>query len=156
MTRREALKTTAATFGALTLPLSLAAEPDRPFGAEFPKLDSLASGEWWLAKPPLNNAPPPMDVPRDQVVAFALYTQESGVLKMTAQLYPLKPGESRDVRLELQHDGAWTEAAKMPVTMPGWSAHFRLEKWDASQDVPYRVRHGAEARFEGLIRWTRR
>ena len=152
MTRREALKTTAATFGALTLPLSLAAEPDRPFGAEFPKLDSLASGEWWLAKPPLNNAPPPMDVPRDQVVAFALYTQESGVLKMTAQLYPLKPGESRDVRLELQHDGAWTEAAKMPVTMPGWSAHFRLEKWDASQDVPYRVRHGAEARFEGLIR----
>ena len=154
MTRREALKTTAATFGALTLPvpLFLAAEPDRPFDAEFPKLDSLASGEWWLAKPPLNNAPPPMDVPRDQVVAFALYTQESGVLKMTAQLYPLKPGESRDVRLELQHDGAWTEAAKMPVTMPGWSAHFRLEKWDASQDVPYRVRHGAEARFEGLIR----
>ncbi|MES2467942.1 MAG: metallophosphoesterase family protein [Verrucomicrobiota bacterium] len=154
MTRREALKATAVTLGALTLPvpISQAADPARPFGEGFPKLDSLATGEWWLAKPPLNNAPPPMEVPRDQVVAFALYTQESGVLKMTAQLYPLKPGESREARLELQRDGAWTGVATVPVTMPGWSAHFRLEKWDGSKDVPYRVRHGAEAIFEGLIR----
>jgi hypothetical protein len=154
MTRREAMKATAVTLGAFTfpVPLSLAADPAKPFGEGFPKLDSLATGEWWLAKPPLNNAPPRMEVPRDQVVAFALYTQERGVLKMTAQLYPLKPGESREVRLELQREGTWNEMARVPVTMPGWSAHFRVEKWDASQDVPYRVRHGAEAIFEGLIR----
>ncbi len=35
---------------------------------------------------------------------------------------------------------------------PGWSAHFRLENWDNSKDVPYRVRHGEKAQFEGLIR----
>ena len=35
---------------------------------------------------------------------------------------------------------------------PGWSAHFRIENWDNTQDVPYRVRHGDEAMFEGLIR----
>ena len=30
--------------------------------------------------------------------------------------------------------------------------HFRIEGWDDSQDVPYRVRHGENAQFEGLIR----
>ena len=44
------------------------------------------------------------------------------------------------------------EAAKAEVLVPGWSAHFRIEKWDDTQDVPYRVRHGELALFEGLIR----
>jgi hypothetical protein len=91
-------------------------------------------------------------VPRDQVVGFALYTHERGVLKLSAQLYPLKPDEAREVRLELQRDGAWREVARAPVVYPGWNALFRLERWDATKDVPYRVRHGAAAVFEGLIR----
>src|SRR5687767_5335589 len=41
----------------------------QPFGAEFPRLDSLAVGEWWKAAPPKQNPPPSMDVPRGQVVA---------------------------------------------------------------------------------------
>ncbi len=93
-----------------------------------------------------------MDVPREGVLAFALYTQDRGVLKLTAQLFPLKPGEAHQARLEFQRDGVWTEAAKSEVLYPGWSAHFRIEKWDASKDVPYRVRHGERAMFEGLIR----
>jgi hypothetical protein len=91
-------------------------------------------------------------VPRDQVVDFALYTHDHGVLKMTAQLFPLREDEPREVRLELKRDGQWCEVAKAPVIYPGWSAHFRLENWDNSRDVPYRVRHGADAQFEGLIR----
>jgi len=91
-------------------------------------------------------------VPRDQVVGFALYTHDHGVLKMSAQLYPLQEGEAREVRLELKTDGQWREAARAPVIYPGWSAHFRLESWDNTRDVPYRVRHGAAAMFEGLIR----
>ncbi len=34
----------------------------------------------------------------------------------------------------------------------GWSALFRIEKWDESKDVQYRLRHGEKAIFEGLIR----
>jgi hypothetical protein len=49
-------------------------------------------------------------------------------------------------------DDNWHEVAKAPVLYPGWSAHFRLENWDGTRDVRYRVRHGAEAMFEGLIR----
>ena len=125
----------------------------QPFSAEFPSLDSLAVGEWWKRPAPKGPAaPPPMDVPRDQVVAFALYTHDHGVLKITAQLYPLKPGEPREVRLEFQRDGKWTEAARTSVVFPGWSAHFRVENWDATHDVAYRVRHGEAALFEGLIR----
>ncbi len=136
-----------------TLLRAVEATSAQPFGAQFPNLDSLAVGEWWTKKPGRGpSAPPSMDVPREDVVAFALYTQDRGVLKLTAQLYPLKPGEAREARLEFQREGTWTEAAKVPLSMPGWSAHFRIEKWDATKDVPYRVRHGEQAMFEGLIR----
>ena len=33
-----------------------------------------------------------------------------------------------------------------------WTALFRVENWDDSKDVPYRVAHGETAIFEGLIR----
>lgn len=123
-----------------------------PFGEQFPELDSLAVGEWWAKKTKGPNAPPSMHVPRDQTVAFALYTHDQEVLKLTAQLYPLKPDETDEVRLEFEKEGKWTEAAKVRLTMPGWSAHFRIEQWDASKNVNYRVRHGGSAVFEGLIR----
>jgi hypothetical protein len=124
-----------------------------PFGSEYPNLDSLAVGDWWKSPQPKGpNPPPSMDVPRDQVVAFALYAQERGVLKLSAQLFPLRPGEPREARLEFLKDGTWSPAATAPVLFPGWSAHFRIESWDASRDVPYRVRHGEVAAFEGLIR----
>jgi hypothetical protein len=91
-------------------------------------------------------------VPREEVVGFALYAHDHGVLKLSAQLFPLKEGEAREVRLELNTDGRWRQVAKAPVVYPGWSAHFRIEPWDGGRDVPYRVRHGEDAVFEGLIR----
>ena len=101
MNRRTAIKITAAGVGslALTPEFFAAKEAGQPFGTKFPQLDSLTTGEWWTkgagAKTQLKGrgrkaAAPPMDVPRDQVVAFAVYTHQAGVLKMTAQLFPLK------------------------------------------------------------------
>src|SRR5688572_25331261 len=157
ITRRTAIKLAVAGSGALAFKPGAAFAQDaaHPFGTEFPNLDSLATGEWWTkgknqgqGQPP----PPPMDVPRDQVVAFALYTVHGGVMKMTAQLFPLKPGEPREARLEVGRDGAWVEVAKAEVLYPGWDAHFRVAKWDATKDAPYRVRHGEKAMFDGLIR----
>lgn len=152
--RREALKLTAAGIGALAAATSPAfgATASAPFNPEFPNLDSLAVGDWWQATRPRQNPPPSLDVPRDRVIAFALYTHDAGVLKLTAQLFPLRPDEARVVRLEFQRDGQWTEAVRVEVVFPGWSAHFRVENWDATRDVPYRVRHGERAVFAGLIR----
>lgn len=128
------------------------ADDQLPFAPQFPRLESRAAGQWWKRGP---NKRQPMDlnVPRDQVVAFALYTHDHGVLKMTAQLFPLRPNEPREVRLELQQaDGSWREVARQPVIELGWSAHFRIEHWDNTRDVAYRVRHGERAEFRGRIR----
>lgn len=128
------------------------------FGAESPfpgprgeKLDTCCREDIWGrdAKGFLAQF---VKVPREEVVAFALYTHDHGVLKLSAQLFPLKPGEPREVRLELKQDGGWREVARAPVIYPGWNAQFRLAPWDNTRDVAYRVRHGEKAMFEGLIR----
>ncbi|MDP1561024.1 MAG: hypothetical protein Q8M16_06480 [Pirellulaceae bacterium] len=85
-------------------------------------------------------------------MAFALYTHQDGVLKLSAQLYPLLPDEPRIVRLEMDFGNGFEAVVEEPVVELGWSAHFRREGWDNSSDVPYRVRHGERAMFEGLIR----
>ncbi len=130
----------------------LVAAADSPFpGPRGEKLDLCARQDIWN-RPPRGFLDQFVRVPRDQVVAFALYTHDRGVLKLTAQLFPLKPDEPREARLELQREGEWREVARAPVLYPGWSAHFRIEPWDATRAVPYRVRHGDAAVFEGLIR----
>ena len=64
-----------------------AADAARPYGEVYQQLDSLAVGEWWNAKVPSAKKaalPPAMNVPRDEVAAFALYTHENSVLKLKA------------------------------------------------------------------------
>ncbi|KAA5539230.1 hypothetical protein FYK55_25185 [Roseiconus nitratireducens] len=92
------------------------------------------------------------EVPRSEVICFALYTVHDNTLKLTAQLYPLQSGEPTAVRLEIQKDGQWVEVARTDVIERGWTAPFRVEDWDDTQAYPYRVRHGSEAVYEGLIR----
>ncbi len=121
---------------------------DTRFGKKFPKLESLSTGEWWK-----NGSDKNLNVPRNEVVAFALYTHSGNTLKLSAQLYPLLPDESREVRLQMQDaDGKYRDVGTTNVIELGWSAHFRIEPWDRTKDVRYRVRHGDEAIFEGLIR----
>lgn len=112
-------------------------------------LDTAATGRWWETK---RNGWLDLNVPRDEVVAFALYTVHDRTLKMTAQLYPLLPDEAREVRLEIQYGNEWRETAKAQVIEPGWAALFRVENWDTAPDRRYRVRHGEKAVFEGTIR----
>lgn len=127
-------------------------ESQKLFGKTFKNLESLAVGEWWTKKPTARHSMP-LNVERDQVVAFAIYTHHRGTLKLSAQMFPLMPDEAREVRLEFKNDeGVWKEIATQPVIELGWSAHFRIENWDNSKDVVYRVRHGEKAQFEGLIR----
>lgn len=91
-------------------------------------------------------------MPPDQVICFTLYTVHDGVLKMTAQLYELPAEADRTVRLQIKEDGQWTQIAETEVIEAGWTAHFRVEDWDASRDYDYRVVHGEKAFYEGEIR----
>jgi hypothetical protein len=126
-----------------------------PVKAPFEKLDTYCVNDWWNNAKAVKNDPKriiDVDVPRDQVICFGMYTTHNKVMKMSAQLFPLYPEETREVRLELKKNGKWIEVAKEKVNDLGWSALFRIEKWDETKDVPYRLRHGEKAVFEGLIR----
>jgi len=97
----------------------------------------------------------PLRVPqvqRDKVICFALYTVQDNILKLNAQLYPLEPDESRNVRLEARRNGTWRQIAQTQVIEQGWTAPFRVENWDSTRDVEYRVAHGSNAYYTGTIR----
>ncbi len=135
----------------LSVPMFQEEHGEPPVLAPFEKLDTLCINDWWKRDPsPIVE----LDVPRSEVVAFALYTVHDGVCKLSAQLFPLYPEESREVRLELKRgdEDEWKVAATSEVNDLGWSALFRIEGWDSTRDVLYRVRHGESASFEGLIR----
>lgn len=122
---------------------------DAPIKAPFVGIDTLSTNDWWnRGKSEIID----LKVKRSEVVAFGLYTVSNNVLKLSAQLFPLYPKESRQVRLELEQDGQWNEIAYQNVNELGWSTTFRIENWDDSKDVSYRLLHGDSASFQGLIR----
>ncbi|MCF7956396.1 MAG: hypothetical protein K9M75_11380 [Phycisphaerae bacterium] len=131
-----------------------------PFGQDtrWAKMsDNVAIGQWWQPNPKDNKSEVPMrewfiSRPRNKVLAFALYTHDQGVLKLTAQCFPLMPDEPKTAVLEFKENGKWQTAQKQTVQYPGWSLHFRIKNWDNTKDVPYRVRLGDLSTFEGLIR----
>ncbi|WP_197171009.1 alkaline phosphatase D family protein [Novipirellula aureliae] len=92
------------------------------------------------------------DVERSEVICFALYTVHDKTLKLTAQLYPLEKGDPKTARLEILKGVQWLEVAKADVIEAGWTAPFRVENWDDTRAYRYRVRHGADAKYEGVIR----
>ncbi len=92
------------------------------------------------------------EVEKKDIICFALYTVHDKTLKLTAQLYPIAEGDTKTVRLEIEKDGKWVEVAQSTAIEPGWTAPFRVENWDDSQDCKYRVAHGTEATYEGTVR----
>lgn len=120
-----------------------------PTIAPFTTVDTLAINDWWnRAENPIVN----LKVGRDSVIAFGIYTVSNKTLKLSAQLYPLYPEEVREVRLEVEKEGKWSEIQTQNINDIGWSALFRIENWDTTKDTKYRIRHGEKAQFEGLIR----
>lgn len=124
-------------------------QPQKYKEAPFTALDTLATNDWWNRK---TTNIIDMKVPRDQVIAFGIYTISNNTLKLTAQLFPLYPNESRNVRLDLFQNGQWAEAQVRQLNEIGWSTTFRIEGLDINQSVKYRLMHGDNAQFEGLLR----
>ncbi|MDC0937211.1 hypothetical protein OAS39_13080, partial [Pirellulales bacterium] len=120
-----------------------------PVRAPFEKLDTFCVNDWWNRRPS-----PIMDLrpPREEVIAFALYTVSNNTLKLSAQFYPLYPEESRSASLEIRRDGTWTKVADAEIHDLGWSAHFRIESWDDTADAAYRVVYEGATPYEGLVR----
>ncbi len=120
-----------------------------PVIAPFQQLDTIATNDWWNRG---KNEIIDVKVPREEVIAFGLYTVADKTVKMTAQFFPLYPNETRTVRLEIKQENQWKEIQQQQINDIGWSALFRIENWDSSNNVSYRLRHGTSAQFEGMIR----
>lgn len=104
-------------------------EPN-PFGTEtkFAKdSENLTSGEWWTLEGDEEAVGREwiQSQPRENALAFALYTHDHGVLKITAQCFPLFPHEPKTVSLELKLAGQWIQADEQVVQYPGWDVQFR-------------------------------
>ena len=125
------------------------ASMDPPILAPFENLDTLTTNDWWNRG---SSKIIDVKVDRDDVVAFGIYTVSNGTLKLSAQLFPLYPDETREVRLAVKKNDSWQEIKKQKVNDLGWSALFRVESWNHSDDIPYRILHGDKAYFEGVIR----
>ena len=117
--------------------------------APFDSLDTLSTNDWWNrdSNPIIN-----LKVERKDVIAFGIYTVSNSTLKLSAQLFPLYPEESREVRLEIKKDNKWIEIQKRKVNEIGWMTTFRVENWNTKKDINYRLKHGKNAFFEGIIR----
>ena len=113
-----------------------------PFGIETKyalKADNVAIGQWWRPHPDEKQKGMRKWIrarPRDKVLAFALYTHDHSVLKLTAQCFPLLPDEPKTAVLEFKRNGAWETVQEQTVQYPGWSLHFRVEDWDNTKEVP--------------------
>lgn len=67
------------------------------------------------------------------------YTVHDGVLKLTAQLMPLGATDNQSAELQIGEGGEWKTVAETQLIVPGFTAPFRVESWDAGRDTPYRV-----------------
>ena len=115
----------------------------------FSNLDTLATNDWWnIPKNPIIN----LKVNRDKVIAFGIYTLSNKTLKLSAQLFPLYPEESRDVILEINKNNKWEKIKTNTINDIGWSTTFKISNWDDSKDVKYKLKHGNTAEFVGKIR----
>jgi hypothetical protein len=72
-------------------------------------------------------------------ILWTQYTASRAVLKLTALFPPMGTGDSQQAFLELQRQGKWRRAAAAPIDPMSRTATFRVEKWSASETVPYRV-----------------
>ena len=90
------------------------------------------------------------NLPKDRI-CFTLYTVHENILKLTAQFYPIKNFEPFEATLEIEKDGKWEQIAETRIVYPGYTAPFRVENWDDTKSVKYRVVHNNTAFYEGRI-----
>ena len=67
------------------------------------------------------------------------HTLHNNTLKMTAQLMPIGAEDAGKVKLELKEESEWKLAQEVDLVRYGFTAGFRIENWDDSEDQEYRL-----------------
>jgi len=82
-------------------------------------------------------------------ILFSMYTISRGVLKLTAQMMPVDSNTS--AQLQAKRGAAWRTIASAPIDAASRTVAFRVEKWNAARDTPYRVEYRGH-HWEGTVR----
>lgn len=88
-------------------------------------------------------------------ILWTQYTLSRGTVKLAALFPPLGPQDERTARLELRGASGWEGASEAEIEPLSRTAIFRLEDWDDSRAVDYRVVYrwaGEEHSWGGRIR----
>lgn len=72
-------------------------------------------------------------------ILFSQYTLHDGIVKLTAQMPPIGEQDSQIVALQLKEADGWHTVGEERIHPQARTASFRIEKWDATKDVPYRL-----------------
>ena len=83
-----------------------------------------------------------VEIHNDRLCGPVICTQHTlsrGIMKMTAQLMPVSENDPQSVTLQIYADGRWKPVSTAKIIVPGYTATFRVENWDSSRDIPYRV-----------------
>jgi len=67
------------------------------------------------------------------------YTLDNQILKLTAQFLPIGVNDTQTALLQIKNNGSWNTVDKAAIISPGYTAPFRVESWDDTKDVDYRV-----------------
>lgn len=85
-------------------------------------------------------------------VCFAMYTVHENILKLTAQLYPVKSYNPFRATLQIKDGNKWNTVQESDIEYPGYTAHFRIENWNDTQEKEYRVVYKDDKSYQGIIR----
>ena len=72
-------------------------------------------------------------------ILFAQYTLSSSILKLTAQMPPIGKKDGQVVELQTKTNGNWKTISEEKIDALARTATFRIENWDVSNDIPYRL-----------------
>jgi hypothetical protein len=90
-------------------------------------------------------------------IITAQHTISDNILKINAQLMPIGKLDNQSVSLEIKTGDAWEEVATASIQALSYNALLRVEDFNYTQDVPYRLgyelkENGATSYYEGTFR----
>lgn len=93
-------------------------------------------------------------------ILFTMYTLSRGTVKLTAQMPPIGADDNQEVELQLLKGHQYLSSSKATMMPDARIASFRIDDWDATEDVYFRVVYKETYRkgrpeehiYEGLIR----
>lgn len=90
-------------------------------------------------------------------ILTAQHTVSNNILKINAQLMPIGKGDNQTVLLEIKPNDVWEKVGNSSIQDLSYNALFRIENFNYSQKVPYRISYqlkdsGEVNYYEGTFR----